>query len=132
MTYADLLKDPRWQRRRLEVLERAGWACEQCSATTRTLHVHHVRYVRGRMPWAYGDDELQCLCEHCHARQHPEKGGLTPLSAIVPRVVERLVPICRYRPDLCVVCHASYRVDLTRCASCRADAPLPHQTESVA
>jgi hypothetical protein len=40
MSYADLLKDPRWQKKRLEVLESNGWACEACGSATKTLHVH--------------------------------------------------------------------------------------------
>ena len=70
MSYADLLRDPRWQRKRLEVMQRAEFACERCADTTTTLNVHHVRYVRGRMPWEYPDEELVCLCEPCHQREH--------------------------------------------------------------
>lgn len=65
-SYADLLKDPRWQKKRLLVLEAAGWECSSCGANDKTLHVHHLRYVRGRMPWEYPNDELEVLCEGCH------------------------------------------------------------------
>ena len=65
-TYSELLKDPRWQRRRLEILERARFCCEECEDDTSTLHVHHRSYRKGAMPWEYRDDELQCLCEGCH------------------------------------------------------------------
>lgn len=64
--YADLLKDPRWQRKRLEVLQRAGWMCEECGDHTTTLHVHHRQYLKGRNPWDYPDELLQVLCEKCH------------------------------------------------------------------
>jgi hypothetical protein len=64
--YWQLLRDPRWQRKRLEVMERAEFACEECSSATDTLNVHHRHYVKGRKPWEYGDDELRCLCENCH------------------------------------------------------------------
>jgi hypothetical protein len=70
MSYSDLLRDPRWQRKRLEVMHRAHFACEHCGDTTTTLNVHHVEYVRGRMPWEYSGRELRCLCEPCHARGH--------------------------------------------------------------
>jgi hypothetical protein len=66
MSYSDLLKDPRWQRKRLEVLEAAGWACERCDRDDLEMHVHHPRYVRGRMPWEYEIDELEALCKPCH------------------------------------------------------------------
>jgi hypothetical protein len=66
MSYADLLKDPRWQKKRLEVLEAAEWACAICDDKTKTLHVHHRRYRRGAKPWEYKLDELQSLCEKHH------------------------------------------------------------------
>lgn len=67
-TYWEKLKDPRWQRRRLEVMELADFACAECSATEQTLHVHHKLYRKGANPWEYTDDELACLCEACHER----------------------------------------------------------------
>lgn len=66
MTYAEKLKDPRWQRKRLEILERDGWACRRCTSTTKTLHVHHLKY--GRDPWSVDDALLITLCDACHAR----------------------------------------------------------------
>lgn len=65
-SYSDLLKDPRWQRRRLEVLEASGFACDECGNDRNTLHVHHRAYRKGAMPWEYGEEELECLCEICH------------------------------------------------------------------
>lgn len=65
-SYSDLLKDPRWQRRRLESLERSNWSCEWCGGKTRTLHVHHRWYERGRMPWDYPNSALWTLCDRCH------------------------------------------------------------------
>lgn len=69
MAYSELLLDPRWQRRRLECLSAANWACLKCRATDRTLHVHHVEYRRGAMPWEYPDELLQVLCVDCHAAE---------------------------------------------------------------
>ena len=66
MSYSDLLKDPRWQRKRLEVLDSSGWACSNCGDKTKTLHVHHLKYRRGAKPWEYEADELRSLCETCH------------------------------------------------------------------
>lgn len=64
--YWELLRDPRWQRKRLEIMEAANFACEECEATTVTLNVHHRYYVKGRKPWEYENDSLVCLCENCH------------------------------------------------------------------
>lgn len=66
MTYAEKLKDPRWQKRRLELLEAAKWQCEDCRSKTNTLHVHHGCYIRATDPWDYPDDVMHVLCESCH------------------------------------------------------------------
>lgn len=72
-TYSEKLRDPRWQRRRLEKLNASDWKCDKCSTPHVTLHVHHVRYIGGREPWEYADDELQVLCSQCHSGEHPNK-----------------------------------------------------------
>lgn len=67
MTYADKLKDRRWQKKRLEVLHAAGWICEDCGSNEKTqLDVHHTAYVSGRNPWEYDGALLMCLCHECH------------------------------------------------------------------
>lgn len=66
MTYSEKLRDPRWQKRRLEVLERDGWKCTACGDASKTLHVHHRYYVSDRDPWFYPPWALQSLCEECH------------------------------------------------------------------
>ncbi|MBT8468320.1 MAG: hypothetical protein KJN97_06185 [Deltaproteobacteria bacterium] len=65
-TYYEKLKDPRWQRRRLEIMERDGFACFECDDDKSTLHVHHGYYQRGLDPWDYDPDTLWTLCEGCH------------------------------------------------------------------
>jgi hypothetical protein len=80
-TYYEKLKDPRWQRRRLEVLSRASWACESCGAKDRTLHVHHRIYRRGANPWDYADADLQSLCESCHETTEQWRGKLNEAIA---------------------------------------------------
>ena len=70
MTYKDQLLHPNWQRLRLQMLDAAGWACQCCKTKEVTLHVHHKRYVKGRMAWEYTEDELDVLCKDCHADEH--------------------------------------------------------------
>jgi len=72
-SYGELLRDPRWQKRRLEIMNRAGFACEECDDDASTLNVHHKLYRKGAMPWEYPDAELACLCENCHKRHHLHK-----------------------------------------------------------
>lgn len=75
-SYAELLKDPRWQRKRLEILTRDDWTCQSCADKETTLHVHHRYYVRGRLPWQYDADCLVTLCEACHQAIEVERGML--------------------------------------------------------
>jgi hypothetical protein len=64
--YSKKLKDPRWQKKRLEIFERDKWGCQRCYDTESTLHVHHLRYLEGKDPWDYPDEYLITLCEECH------------------------------------------------------------------
>lgn len=69
MTYAEKLKDPRWQKKRLEILNRDNFTCQSagCYETTKTLHVHHLDYIpESEGPWDYPDYYLMTLCEDCH------------------------------------------------------------------
>lgn len=68
--YAAKLRDPRWQKKRLEALDRAGWVCEMCGDSESTLHVHHKQYLKGREPWEYESDQLASLCATCHKDGH--------------------------------------------------------------
>ena len=68
--YAELLKKPQWQKRRLQMLEKADWKCVECGAKEQQLHVHHRRYIAGAKPWEYGDEDLAVLCEQCHEKAH--------------------------------------------------------------
>ena len=84
--YWEKLKDPRWQRRRLEIMQRADFSCEECAAKTKTLNVHHKIYRKGADPWDYIDDELACLCEDCHEQWHLYKDRLALLLSYVQLV----------------------------------------------
>jgi hypothetical protein len=65
-TYYDLLKHPKWQEKRLQVFERAGFECEHCGEKEITLHVHHSYYTPGLKPWEYPLESLHCFCQRCH------------------------------------------------------------------
>ncbi len=64
MTYSTKLKDPRWQPKRLEILNRDKFTCRLCNDTKTTLHVHHLKY-KGN-PWDVNENDLVALCEYCH------------------------------------------------------------------
>jgi hypothetical protein len=69
-TYATKLKNPLWQKRRLEVFQRDNWQCTNCNAIDKELHVHHLDYIDGLQPWEYPLDMLTTLCEYCHENEN--------------------------------------------------------------
>lgn len=64
MTYAEKLTDPRWQKKRLEILNRDNFTCQLCDDKDSTLHVHHKSY--GVDPWDSKNKALITYCLHCH------------------------------------------------------------------
>lgn len=68
MKYFEQLKDPRWQRKRLEIMQRDEFACSCCASETKTLNVHHTYYERNVLLWDYPSGSLVTLCEDCHLR----------------------------------------------------------------
>jgi hypothetical protein len=80
-SYYELLKDPRWQRRRLEIMQRDGFSCLCCGSESKTLSVHHRRYRKGAAPWEYDGGDLVTLCEECHAGYEAVKKDITETLA---------------------------------------------------
>lgn len=69
-SYSEKLTDPRWQKRRLKVLEYAHWRCQICGAKDKTLHCHHSYYTKGKEPWQYPDGAIIAVCDPCHQKIH--------------------------------------------------------------
>lgn len=63
-TYSEKLRDPRWQRKRLEVMERDSFKCTQCGDKKSTLNIHHWKYTKN--PWDAPNSDLSTVCESCH------------------------------------------------------------------
>lgn len=85
LSWAEQCKDPRWQKKRLEIMRLAEFQCESCLLKTVTLNVHHGYYERGLAPWEYPNDTLFCLCKPCHQTSsmislliHRELGRIRP------------------------------------------------------
>lgn len=66
--YVAALRDPRWQRKRLEIMERDGFRCRECKTNDVELQVHHKRYKRNAKPWEHEDSIMVTLCRPCHER----------------------------------------------------------------
>lgn len=67
-SYLEKLKDPRWQKKRLEIFQRDNWKCVECGDDKSTLHVHHEEYSSSD-PWNTVNDKLKTLCDNCHSKK---------------------------------------------------------------
>lgn len=67
--YSQKLRDPRWQKKRLEIMQRDKFTCQECLDDASTLNVHHCYYEKGKSPWEYDDGSLITLCETCHQEE---------------------------------------------------------------
>lgn len=65
--YSKKLQDPRWQKKRLHILDRDNFTCKSCGSRGETLHIHHHLYEKGKDPWDYSDDIYETYCKRCHA-----------------------------------------------------------------
>lgn len=97
--YRQKLLDPRWQKRRLEILSRDAWTCQICSDSKSTLHVHHRYYLPDKEPWEYCNEALVTLCADCH-REEGEK------SRYVEHFVQSLKSKGLFMDDFCVLAAA--------------------------
>lgn len=70
MTYEEKLLDPRWQKKKAQILDRDNYKCKSCGSEHITLHAHHIFYLPDTEPWDYKDEDLITLCEICHNTQH--------------------------------------------------------------
>ena len=74
MDYKEKLKDPRWQKKRLQILERDDWKCQVCMNDKDMLIVHHKQYINGNDCWDYPNHFLITLCNKCHEKIHDVNG----------------------------------------------------------
>lgn len=64
--YQEKLKDKRWQKKRIAILNRDGCECRYCGEADR-LNVHHINYIGE--PWDCPDNLLITLCNKCHEEE---------------------------------------------------------------
>lgn len=82
MTYAEKLRSPLWQKKRLAILERDKYTCQWCRDTETELQIHHLFYHKGREPYDYKDEHLITYCKHCHALAELIKGEFKDIQIV--------------------------------------------------
>ena len=68
MKYSEKLKSPKWQKKRLEILQRDNFTCICCGDTETELHVNHLKY--SGEPWEAKNENLETVCKVCHKLKH--------------------------------------------------------------
>ena len=85
-SYAEKLKDARWQELRLRLFEAADWTCEECKSIRPSdgLQVHHIIYLAGVEPWDHPPEVLLSLCDKCHVeRQEIEREFYLKIAKVI-------------------------------------------------
>lgn len=81
--FFDQYKDPRWQKKRLKIMERDEFMCQSCYDKESTLNVHHKFYIPNKKPWEYSDNLLITLCEGCHEWEEDKKYIITDFTKVL-------------------------------------------------
>lgn len=91
VSYSEKLRDPRWQKMRLKIMERDKFKCQHCYSAEKTLNVHHAFYTKGAAPWEYEDSALLTLCEDCHGQVELRNRLILAATAASPHRQMRLL-----------------------------------------
>ena len=67
-TYSEKLKSPKWQKKRLEILQRDKFTCVLCGDTETELHINHLKYTGE--PYDAPNEDLETLYKVCHKLKH--------------------------------------------------------------
>ena len=106
ISYSVLLNSFEWQYKRFKILYRDKFKCVDCGELSRSLHVHHLYYLKNEMPWEIEDDALVSLCRNCHTKRH-EIGNIF----IYKKESQKLVLDNEY---------------IVKCPRCKGTGYLPH------
>lgn len=78
MNTLDFYRSKAWQTKRERILRRDGYLCQECRKYGRrreAVTVHHIKHLEDHPELALEDSNLVSLCNACHNKAHPEKGG---------------------------------------------------------
>lgn len=66
MDYKAQLKHPKWQKKRLEIMQRDGFKCRICKSEEKQLQVHHLYYLPNTKIWEYDNEGMVTVCNEHH------------------------------------------------------------------
>lgn len=75
--YQEYLKSDWWQKRRLARGWLSNWTCDRCNINGIQMHIHHLSYDR---IGAELDEDLECICWICHAKEHNKIPVYKPIN----------------------------------------------------
>lgn len=67
-----------WKRKRAAIFRRDNYLCVECRRYGRNREaqtVHHIKHFDEFPELALVNENLVSLCNQCHNKAHPEKGG---------------------------------------------------------
>lgn len=74
---------PKWQKKRLQIMERDSFRCQLCHSEEKTLCVHHRYYIDDRNVWDYTHHCYITLCEQCHGIIHDKNWGNEDIASLL-------------------------------------------------
>ena len=95
-------KSAAWRKLRRTALQRDLYMCQDCLAAKRrgemvrprdAVVVHHIVPVTERPDLMMDLDNLISLCDACHNKRHPEKGGSPGQEAVTPPEGIRVIKV---------------------------------------
>lgn len=81
MTYKEQMKSPKWQKKRLEIMQRDNFKCTICGNDKDQLHIHHLYYRPGFKIFDYENESLVTVCNKCHEKLTHDLPKLSGLIA---------------------------------------------------
>lgn len=70
MSYLGDLNNPKWIKKRNQILKRDKYTCTVCGSK-QNLQVHHTFYYKHLVaPWEYPNNSLLTICHDCHNNYH--------------------------------------------------------------
>ncbi|KJZ83230.1 MULTISPECIES: HNH endonuclease [Clostridium] len=91
----DFYKSKRWKAKRINILKRDNYLCQECKRygkTTGATTVHHVKPLEHNLELRLDNNNLVSLCSKCHDKMHDRTNN--ELTNLGKKLIER-----RYRNE---------------------------------